>query len=104
MTIGVHQCRFANSDEILAKRELELKPSRKRRREEAGAPGLDDPFDYPFGDQDTYKEFTSTRRRESRKHLTISPHYVMMVSFMNQRFCRRRQPQPSVTLMLLRVT
>ena len=48
MTVAVEACRHASGPEILAKRELELRPSRKRRREVIEDD--DETYEYPFGD------------------------------------------------------
>ena len=50
MTVSTEQCRHSTSEEAVSKRLVELRPSRKRRREEAAPPGLDDGYLYPFGD------------------------------------------------------
>ena len=50
MTVSVEQCRHSTGEEAVSKRLVELRPSRKRRREEAAPPGLEDGFSYPFGD------------------------------------------------------
>ena len=49
LTVSVEQVRFATGAEAFAKRQLELKPSRKRRREDLDGVDSDD-HDYPFGD------------------------------------------------------
>ena len=49
MTVGIESLRHATGGEVLAKRQLELRPSRKRRRE-AIEPDEDDDMDYPFAD------------------------------------------------------
>ena len=51
LTVSAEQSRFATGNEALGKRALELRPSRKRKREdEAGEAGGEDLFGYPFGD------------------------------------------------------
>ena len=50
MTVSAEQCRHSTGDEAVSKRLVELRPSRKRRREEQAPPGLEDGFAYPFGD------------------------------------------------------
>ena len=50
MTVSAEQCRHATGGEMLAKRMLELKPSRKRRREDMSRADDMDPteIDEPF--------------------------------------------------------
>ena len=51
ITVSVESCRYATGAEAIAKRQLELRPSRKRRKQDEAPPGIDsDPFEYSFGD------------------------------------------------------
>ena len=63
MTVSSEQCRHSTGEEAVSKRLVELRPSRKRRREEQAPPGLEDGFAYPFGDDLSGTPFGSTEQR-----------------------------------------
>ncbi|CAE7947914.1 RE2, partial [Symbiodinium sp. KB8] len=50
LTVSNENCRYATGNEALAKRVLELRPSRKRKREDEAENEDGDPYGYPFGD------------------------------------------------------